>query len=919
IRAYELAAGTKYALLTELYYDRFNNSQYVKNKDLIAEVTAGEAKTEEFDVLNSKDNDFVLPYTNYENWTDLFGHFTGDWKNAYKTHDDKEDTRDRVVLQPAVNNMALSDHPASVDRIFENVSTNIARYVQTDEGVRITTAAEYARDKKNNERLYYGYDTTNDEVDYKNRYNAEDWRNKFETSVENDRTITISSDSDIPADFAVYKYNYIELNCWEGISADQRHYDIADERTAPDVVHAADGQYRDSATSYVNAVHDTEYYIVNRKDNKIDYFTDYDNVKKIDAELIEAVYAVAENTEADNSEHDYWVADVIVIEVNGWNGDVDNISLVFDNYQQTSQRVKFLDTLTTKYEGVNAHVIPGGREWGTRWQDIEYGFYMLLDAEKDGDELVADDIDMIKKDFAKYGIKAGVVTRVDKVSSRGGYIDVELKNSPAHETGRAYLPDDRNAVYAIDGSEAVDGLRVSEKDNGDLRVGDEVIWVEKADDSKVVYFMVVVSDKADEHKHDWDSPSWLEKLHDAIMAEQSGEGNAEVAGAPVVTFYGKTVPANTTSVAPFIVSWTDADEADEEINIAVTNASGVGISGGASKIEDVQPSKDADKSYTLTVYGDNGNFYTYYLEQSAASDDATLSPDVADYITVAADNTVTLDVKTMSINEFIEVVTANDPNATVTYTFVNGQGTIDPKNYSQSMENVLAFTITVVAEDGTKAVYEYADASITKWDLRIPSNASAITVYNAQTNEQLKGTYDGPPADGAVYAIPDGTSIYLETNRVGEFYAAWGSNSVDTGNDTMKVNVTVKDGKTTTDPIKVTNYGEIAFKNAPKSEVNIALELGNASNITADLNDNAGAKQTGDVIYYENVKVGDTVTFTVVVTNSGTISGHEHAWADVVLSSGTSVTDGTQYTIKYTPKVGITDNIYLAPTATVSP
>ena len=35
IRAYELAAGTKYALLTELYYDRFNNSQYVKNSDLI--------------------------------------------------------------------------------------------------------------------------------------------------------------------------------------------------------------------------------------------------------------------------------------------------------------------------------------------------------------------------------------------------------------------------------------------------------------------------------------------------------------------------------------------------------------------------------------------------------------------------------------------------------------------------------------------------------------------------------------------------------------------------------------------------------------------------------------------------------------------------------------------------------------------
>ena len=265
---------------------------------------------------------------------------------------------------------------------------------------------------------------------------------------------------------------------------------------------------------------------MDRGGDKIDYFTDYENVKKIDAELIQAVYAVAENTEADNNARDYWVADVIVIEVDRWDGEVDNISLVFDNYQQTSQRVRYLDTLTTKYEGVEAHVIPDGEEWGIQWSERQYGFYELRDTEKDGEELKASSIRVIDHDFNSYGIYAGVVTRVDAVSGRGGYIDVELKNHPetASKIVHAYLPEDRNAVYAIDGDEAVGGLRVSETNNGDLRTGDEVIWVEKSDDNKVVYFMVVVSDEdcpENGHDHDWTTKSWLENLHAQIMAEQT--------------------------------------------------------------------------------------------------------------------------------------------------------------------------------------------------------------------------------------------------------------------------------------------------------------------------------------------------------------------------------------------------------------
>ncbi|MCI8420645.1 MAG: hypothetical protein HFF79_09160, partial [Oscillospiraceae bacterium] len=249
-------------------------------------------------------------------------------------------------------------------------------------------------------------------------------------------------------------------------------------------------------------------------------------------EYIEAVYAVAENTEYDNNEYDYWVANVIVIEVKGQIGDVDNISLAFSNYKQTTQRVKFLDTLTTKYEGVNAHVIPDGADWGPRWED--YGFYKLYDTEKDGDELLADDIVRINRgEYNTNGIYAGVVTRVDKVSGRGGYIDVDLhdannssitREAVTVKDGAAYLPSSMQYIYAIDGDEAVDDLTVTSKNNGDVRTGDHIIWVTKTDDAKTTYYIVVVSDKNDNdgHNHDWTTKSWLKALYADIISEQRG-------------------------------------------------------------------------------------------------------------------------------------------------------------------------------------------------------------------------------------------------------------------------------------------------------------------------------------------------------------------------------------------------------------
>ena len=483
-----------------------------------------------------------------DNWQDLHTNndsdYTADtdrWRNAYRTFGNRNEDRTRIVLQPAINHLATDYQPDdqySAERIFRNASTNVARYVQTDDGVRITTAAQRATDKTSNEYLYYGWNETNDRIDYTARLTAKEWIDK---NYENGDGFTSDYPAvtnpttwrDIPEDFVVYRYDYIELDCTDGIEADQRHYDIS----------ARDDRYRGDATDYIDAVHDTEYYIVNRNSQTIDYFTDYENVKKIDKDYIEAVYAVAENTESDNNSKDYWVANVIVIEVSNWVGDIDNIALVFDNYQQTSQRVKYLDTLATKADKVPNHVVPADEEWGAKWGNINPGFFRLYDTEKDGDELMADTLTQITRgDYGKYGIHAGLVTRTAEVERRGGYIDVDMQDNDWSDTtggttstltpGKAFIPDGGiTDIYAIDGDEAEGGKRVSAKvDSGDIRKGDAIIWVtEKEDPESKTIFMVIVSGKGDDgHDHDWETPSWLwDEYYEIIREQRTPDAPAE--------------------------------------------------------------------------------------------------------------------------------------------------------------------------------------------------------------------------------------------------------------------------------------------------------------------------------------------------------------------------------------------------------
>ena len=74
-----------------------------------------------------------------------------------------------------------------------------------------------------------------------------------------------------------------------------RHYPIHEDSR-----YANQSRYN----NYVDAVHDTQFYVVNVKDKKADYFTDYEKVYAIGAENILAAYAVARNTETDYAKND---------------------------------------------------------------------------------------------------------------------------------------------------------------------------------------------------------------------------------------------------------------------------------------------------------------------------------------------------------------------------------------------------------------------------------------------------------------------------------------------------------------------------------------------------------------------------------------------------------------------------------------
>ena len=427
VRAYALTQGSKYALLTEMYPSSNQNHNYVQTGRVTAEMKMGEADIDEFNVANKDGSVFYSGYA----WTSRLGRY-------YNT--------DLNYLQPAIAHLGLTkqyegstvsaiatpasaytlvewartvwqmvanpDYPTTsaneygvfeygavkydangqtgqlaVDEANSFSFTNVAAYTMDDDNnVTLNTASKLFIDQNGNQVYYYTPGAVT--VDGK-RYDAyelkltEKWWNDNTATLFAGKTFKTALDDGTLA--PVYAVDYVQLNR-EDVKAGVRHFTIPKDYTT---------NFNASNNGYVDATVNTEFYIV-MPDNII-YKVGYGELPTIKAANVRAAYAVAKNTTAADNGRDYWVADVIVIEVSGLEHAFDSISLMYSNPFETSSSVRWIDSLNNKWKVyqpdsdklAEMQVVPSSvvnndpdNGWGNHaWRGDDYGFYGLKQVE----------------------------------------------------------------------------------------------------------------------------------------------------------------------------------------------------------------------------------------------------------------------------------------------------------------------------------------------------------------------------------------------------------------------------------------------------------------------------------------------------------------------------------------------------------
>ena len=540
IRTYELAQGSKYALLTEMYSNGNQNFNYVQNNRWIAEVTAGDAKTEEYVVANGKtpfaskfawtnrinnynsNYNFLQPaVAHLDNWYNsalkasyYVGATGGNGEAAYKEWNRgvlkmlaREDSDYGVFDYGTANSTPVADHSFSF--------TNVASYTMDGDNVVLNTAAKLATDKSGNQLFYKLEDGK-----YVEKDTIAGW------AKESDTTETAVKAAIGTTYFPVYAVDYVQLER-TAVEPGMRHFSIDDNYGA---------NYNTTYNGYVNAVVDTEFYVV--EDDSIRYYDSYKDLPTIKAENVRAAYAVATNTGADANTEDYWVADVIVIETSGIEKNYDSISLMYYNPYETTGRVRYVDSLNNEWRAYQpdsddeAKITVSGAtgSWGNTsdsWNEHGYGFYALYDSEYADGGLDTDTLKYIDEDWNEYGIYAGTLIRhADLTSSR--YFDVDTLGRYDEVRDDKYVVavdynegDYQVPIYRV--SEDADNLRVGVSlKNTDIKNNDELIWVYNRAQNKVAFIIDLGARTKDVDGFKYEAPEWLSDVYDAILDEQQG-------------------------------------------------------------------------------------------------------------------------------------------------------------------------------------------------------------------------------------------------------------------------------------------------------------------------------------------------------------------------------------------------------------
>ena len=471
VRAYELPGDTQYALLTEMYASNNATGALVQNWPMTVELKAGDEAPKEYNVGSGSDSNFAarIPWSTVNSAVGTFTY--NNW------------------LQPAIAHLGVNRSgfgPVRELPVFG--SSTYTFWSNWRQNIQVVNALGVSSNAVTSGEFNYGQYVRGATVATSpvttSRTNVAIVNLNGENAVlKGAAQLRLNNQGNMmtwPDGTARYAADYVQLGTGD-VAKGQTMYPV----------HANYGSW---GNVYVNAVHDTEYYIVHN--GGVEHFTDYTNMPKLTQadNYIYAAYAVARDTSADNADRPYWVADVIVYEVRDWNDNSkSSVSLAYFNQSRYSDQVQLLKTLNNNSTNPLVDLTPsawnnGGLSWGADrgsfGEYAGYGFYQLWNASEITDgAMTARNITPITKDFNKNGIYAGIITRVNRNATDGGYISVDVQTA----TGPvSYSVSVTNNVYSIttdrklgstNNYNEANQLRYNNLASNEVCVGDMVIWV----------------------------------------------------------------------------------------------------------------------------------------------------------------------------------------------------------------------------------------------------------------------------------------------------------------------------------------------------------------------------------------------------------------------------------------------------------
>lgn len=543
IRAYEPVDGNRYALLTEMYWGNYQNNRYVINDRLTAEMKAGDEGITERVVNNPLSNDFLLSVTELTNVPSTSS-YRNNWytlntvmdslktngvapdyvSNLYSLIGLRNNWNDivtttqnwaqNVVLQPATAHLGFAGRSFAAKDIFRNATTNIARYVVNTDGT--VTLSTAAQQK-------------------------------------------YSANGTIENGFAV---DYVRLT-----STSVRK----GQNVFPAVV----------ATGYnsnVNAVNDTEFYIVSN--NGVEHFVGFSSLPAISN--IRAMYAVARNNSTDKDRLNYWVADVIVIEA-------DNYSAQPDDYLFVLGRADYVGTLSNSRQAVGTQnvlaisakqggairITPTSYNWGSNTvapgiykaygvAEVESGLYSVATLRPVDTRQVNNALDPESVNTAGFNLRAGVVTKLWELDNRIGV----TMTSPSGDVERQ-INLQGQALSVTQNSSGF--ISVGSRMNGDywsnlVNNKHQIIWVE--DNNSNALFTIDVTYSVDNSAKGSSMAALLTSIYNNVSESQKdviASGDHRVR----ITYVEKIVsPATTSHGTAFVEDRLVNNETEVRINKA---------------------------------------------------------------------------------------------------------------------------------------------------------------------------------------------------------------------------------------------------------------------------------------------------------------------------------------------------------------